>query len=119
MVNGVDEADLPGALPEGSSLVLGLDVDVLSDGQSVETLPAGSGIQLDFPIAGSGEYAVLFWDEAQSQWVDVSAELAVEQSSQALGDEAGDGLYKLTPSANLLLQILSTNQPGIFVLVQR
>jgi hypothetical protein len=119
MVNGVDEAGLPGELPEGSSLVLGLDVDVLSDGQSIETLPAGSGIQLDFPVGASGEYAVLLWDEAQSQWVEVSSELAAEQAAQALVDESGDGLYKLTPSANLLLQILSTNQPGLFVLVQR
>jgi hypothetical protein len=117
-VNQVEEAELPGDLPEGMSFVTGLDVSVLNDGQALETLPAGAGIQLDFPV-GAGEYAVLFWDEAAGEWVEVSSQLDAGEISQALASDEGDGLYQLNPGIANFLQVLTTDQTGIFILVQK
>ena len=119
-INGVEAGDLPGDLPEGTTLVLGLDVDVLNDGQSIETLPAGTGIQMDFPISAGAEYAVLFWNETQSEWVEVTSQLNPNDLAGALSNESGDGLYLLNEDvADSFLEVLTTNQPGIFVLVTK
>ena len=117
-VNQVGESDLPGHLPEGFSFRLGLDLRILSGGQALESLPAGAGVQLDFPVP-AGEYAVLFWDEAAGEWVEVSTPLEADDMAEALGSDAGDGLYRLSPGLAGFLQVLTTDKTGIFVLVQR
>ena len=118
IVNEVAEGDLPGDLPAGSSYVTGLDLAVLNNGQELQTLPAGAGVQLDFPIP-AGEYAVLYWDEATGAWVEVSWPLDPADVADALGIDEGDGLYRLNPSLVSFLQILTTNKTGIFILVQK
>ena len=120
VINAVEASTLPGDLPAGYSFVMGLDLDVLSDGQSLETLPPGTGVELDFPVVATGEYAVLFWDEDQGKWVEVSAALDVDQLAGALSGESGDGLYQLSDDVDdLFFEVLTTNQTGIFVLVQK
>lgn len=120
VINSLGTSDLPGNLPAGYSFVLGLDVEVLSDGQPVETLPAGAGVELDFPVSATGEYAVLFWNEDRGEWVEISSLLDTGELSGALNSENGDGLYQLGENAaDPFLKVLTTNQPGIFVLVQK
>ena len=114
----VREDDLPAELPEGFSFMLGLDLSILSGGQALETLPAGAGVQLDFPVP-AGEYAVLFWDEAAGEWVEVSAPLEAGNVAEALGSDEGDGLYHLRPGRAGFLQVLTTDKTGIFILVQK
>ena len=97
---------------------MGLDLAILDNGQELQTLPAGTGVQLDFPVA-AGEYAVLFWDEAAGAWVEVSSPLDAGDVAEALGSDEGDGLYQLNPSIANFLQILTTDKTGIFVLVQK
>lgn len=120
VINAVEASTLPGDLPAGYSFVMGLDLDVLSDGQSLETLPPGTGVELDFPVGATGEYAVLFWDEAQGQWIEVSSPLDAGELAGALSSENGDGLYQLSEDvADLFFEVLTTNKTGIFVLVQK
>lgn len=120
VINAVEGSTLPGDLPAGYSFVMGLDLDILSDGQSLETLPAGTGVELDFPVGATGEYAVLFWDEDQGKWVEVSSALDAAQLTGALNSEDGDGLYQLSEDVpDLFLEVLTTNKTGIFVLVQK
>lgn len=117
-VEGVSADNLPGELPAGASLVAGLDVTVLSNGQAIETLPAGAGIQMDFPTGAGAEYAVLYWDESSGEWIQVSQELNSGEASQALN--GSEGLFQLVDDvADLFLQILTTDKTGIFVLVQK
>lgn len=112
------EDDLPASLPEDFTFVMGLDLSILSDGQVLEGLPAGTGVQLDFPVA-AGEYAVLFWDEAAGEWVEVSSTLPAGDLSEALDSDDGDGLYRLSPGIANFLQILTTDKTGTFILVQK
>jgi hypothetical protein len=118
LVNEVAAGDLPGELPAGSSFVTGLDLAILNNGQELQTLPAGAGVQLDFPVP-AGEYAVLYWDEAAGAWVEVSSPLDPDDVAGSLGSDEGDGLYRLDSSMVNFLQILTTNKTGIFILVQK
>jgi hypothetical protein len=89
---------LPGALPNGFSFVMGLDVDILIKNQIIEKLPDGTSIQMDFPILGSSsdQFAVLHWNG--SQWIEVSPQTGANQS---------------------LYQILTADETGVFVLVKK
>ena len=95
LVESVDAASLPAALPAGSSLVMGVNVNILTNGALVADLPDGASIQMDFPISSSSahEYAVLHWNG--SEWTEVS-------------HEPGSDIISLT-----------AQEPGIFVLVMK
>ena len=119
-IEGVGSDELPGDLPAGFSYVAGLDVSVLADGEPLEALPDGAGIQMDFPIGADGEYAVLYWDADNGQWIEVAQELNSDEVSDALNGSDGEGLYQLVDNvADLFLQILTTDKTGIFVMVQK
>jgi hypothetical protein len=93
---GIDE--LPGALPDGTSFVTGLDLRLLRQNQTIDELPEGAAVQLDFPLLGdaTGQFTVLHWNG--SEWV--------ELSQQAGGDP---NFY----------QVSVTDKAGIFVLVKK
>jgi hypothetical protein len=120
-LNSIGASDLPAELPDGFSFVIGLDVDVLSDGQALEALPDGTGIEMDFPLyeQSADQFAVLFWSEADGKWIEVSEAIDAKALSQTLS--AGDGLYQvLTDSlTDLFYQILTTQKTGVFVLVKK
>ena len=95
LVESVDAANLPAALPAGSSLVMGVNVNILTNGARVVDLPDGASIHMDFPISGSSahEYAVLHWNG--SEWTEVS-------------HEPGSDIISLT-----------AQEPGTFILVMK
>jgi hypothetical protein len=124
-VNPIVAGDLPAVLPNGFSFVMGLHVDLLQEGALLEELPAGSGIELDFPLYNQSldQFAVLFWEDpdgdGQGQWVEVSEQIGPAEISQAFNASDGDGLYRLGAESDLFYQILTTQKTGVFVLVQR
>ncbi len=120
-INSLSNNDLPADLPEGFSFVTGLDVAVLNDGQLLESLPEGAGIELDFPLNGESadEFAVLFWDVESKEWVEVSEAIDADEISTTLDE--GDGFYQIHSNslADLYYQVLSAEKAGVFVLVKK
>jgi hypothetical protein len=90
--------DLPSPLPDGATLVMGLEVSLLKESESIEELPDGASIQIDFPLLGNvtDQLTVLHW--SGSEWVEVS--------QQSGGDP---NFY----------QVSTIDQTGIFVLVKK
>jgi hypothetical protein len=101
ILENIDADMLPGKLPEGYSLVMGLDLSILRENQAVETLPEGTGVQMDFPVLDNSkdQLTVLYWNG--SAWIEIS---------QQAGDEN---------TANNFYQIVTTDKTGIFVLAKK
>ena len=129
-MQGVDAKSLPGKLPEGYSFVMGLDVDVLLNGQAIKELPVGSGIQFDFPVndAPKDQFVVLYWSDddgdGKGVWLEVSQEVAEDKLSEALLKNAEDELYRITRDSlnqadDIYYPIVTTEKTGIFVLVTK
>jgi hypothetical protein len=121
-IHSVSANDLPAQLPAGSTLVMGLNLDILTNGQILQDLPNNAGIEMDYPIVnGSHEqFAVLYWDETAGKWVEVSQQLGADKISQALGTSAPDELYQLIQtSVSTFYPALTTDKTGIFVLVKK
>ena len=128
-VHKIDTSDLPAKLPAGFSFVMGLNIDVLSDGQIIEELPAESGIEMDFPLYNQSQdkFAVLYWSaedgDGKGEWIEVSKQIGMDKISQAVS--TGDDLYQLVNKSssqgftNLFYQTLTTNKTGVFVLVKK
>ena len=86
----------------------------------MQTLPDGTGIQMDFPAGATDEYAVLYWDEGNGAWVEISESLTADQITQVLTSAEGDELYQLIPASEISVrQALTTDSIGIFVLVKK
>jgi hypothetical protein len=119
-ISGIGLNDLPAALPAGFSFVAGLDLSILMNGQAVDNLPDGTGIEMDFPAGAADQFAVLYWDESKGEWVEVSQELAQDKVSETLSGSDGPGLYHLTGNAlDSIYPVLTTDKTGIFVLVKK
>jgi hypothetical protein len=122
-LNSVGAGDLPADLPEGFSFVMGLDVDILSEGQFIEELPEASGIEMDFPIyeQSADQFAVLFWSEADGKWIEVSQQINANEISQTLNANAEDELYHVLSESlsDLFHQILTAQKTGVFLLVKK
>ena len=122
-LNSIGASDLPAELPEGFSFVMGLDVDILSEGQFLNELPDGSGIEMDFPIyeQSADEFAVLFWSEADGKWIEVSEQINADEISQTLNTSAEDELYHILSDSlsDLFHQMLTAQKTGVFVLVKK
>jgi hypothetical protein len=118
-IRGVGVNDLPAALPDGFSFVVGLDLSILTNGQAVDSLPDGTGIEMDFPAGAADQFAVLYWDESKGEWMEVSQEMAQDKVSEALSG-SGPGLYHLTGnSLDSIYPVLTTDKTGTFVLVKK
>jgi len=129
-MQGVDAKSLPGKLPQGYSFVMGVDVDVLLNGQAIKELPVGSGIQFDFPVndAPKDQFVVLYWSDddgdGKGVWLEVSQEVAEAKLSEALLKNAADELYRITRDSlnqadDIYYPIVTTEKTGIFALVTK
>jgi len=75
----VSGGSLPHALPDGKKFVGGVDVVLLQDNTSVNTLPAGAKATLSFdvPSGMTGDtLSILFWDPTSLAWVEKSLTVA-------------------------------------------
>ena len=119
-IHSVGADGLPASLPAGYSLLLGIELDILNDGQVLESLPDGAGIEFDFPLRSTGMPAVLYWDETARQWVEISTSLERREIPEALLRTTGDELYRLVRNqGSIIFPVLTTDQTGIFVLVSK
>jgi hypothetical protein len=105
---------------------MGLDVQILTNGQVIQDLPNGTGIEMDFPRNGSSSapYAVLHWNDpdgdGQGEWLEITQLLNRNQLNQTLSTSAPDELYQLTTAlGDGFFPVLTTQKTGIFVLVQK
>jgi hypothetical protein len=117
ILNGVDANSLPGDLPAGFTFVTGLNVAVLDQGELLDPLSTGAGIEMDFPANGTDQFAVLFWNN--SQWVEITQSLSEADVAKALSNDAGDELYKIVSSNGDMYKTLTTENTGTFILVKK
>ena len=123
-LRGIGANELPAPLPAGVSYLLGLNVDILSDGQVVPNLPDGAGIELDYPLISIDQLAILHWNDPDGdgtgEWVEVTQPLTRGQLAEALTTESEDELYKImTLSGGGFYPVLTTDPVGIFILVAK
>jgi hypothetical protein len=119
-VHSVGAGDLPAPLPSGFSFVRGLKIDILTNGQVLQDLPDGAGVEMDFPLYQQlpDHSAVLYWNG--SQWIEISQQISKDQISQMLSVTASDELYRLIQNTTqVFYPTLTTDKTGIFVLVQK
>ena len=128
-IHSVEASDLPDKLPAGFSFVMGLNVDILTEGQIIKELPNGSGIEMDFPIYNQSqdEFTVLYWSDedgnGHGEWIEVSKQISSDEISQMLNANSGNELYQLLDGSQSLMdlfyQTLTTEKTGVFVLVKK
>jgi hypothetical protein len=118
---------LPSPLPSEYSFVQGLNVLVLFEQQVAKDLPAGAGVQLDFPIPANAQdhFAVLLWDDqdgdGKGEWLDVTQLIKDQELSKVLSADPNDELYELVPTKTLetFYRVVTTEKTGTFVLVKK
>ncbi len=117
VINEVGANALPGALPNGYNYVQGLDVQVLANGQALPSLPDASGVELNFPLPESADFAVLYWNNGQ--WVEITQPMNVGDMLNILSKDAAVELYKMSSSNSNVENVLTTDLTGTFVLVKK
>ena len=114
---------LPQQLPTGLAFVKGLNINVLLNGQLVNKLPTGTGIQLDFPVPANtqDQYAALLWDNEKKVWLDVTQLMKDEELMKTLSTDTEDGLYQIIPTETLktFYRILTIEKSGTIILVKK
>ena len=117
---------MPAKLPTGFSYVMGLDVDILTNGQIVKNLPNGTGIEMDYPLntQSPDHLALLYWNDpdgdGKGEWVQVSKQIVKDKIFQTLSIKSTNELYKLiTSAADTFYPNLTTDKTGIFILVKK
>ncbi len=117
---------MPGKLPAGFSYVLGLKVEILSNGQIVKNLPNGTGLEMDYPLnkQSQDQLVLLYWNDpdgdGKGEWVQVSKQLGKDKILQTLSIKSTDEFYKLiTSAADTFYPNLTTDKTGIFILVKK
>lgn len=108
--------NLPGKLPNGMTFTSGVNVQILNEGQVMQDLPEGAGIQLDFPISAD-QYAVLYWDG--SKWIEITQTAGEDQVSGLVNTNSANELYLLESSEEAFYKVLTTEKTGVFVLVKK
>jgi hypothetical protein len=117
IMDEVNENTLPSALPNGYKFIKGINVDILGNGQLLDTLPSNAGVQMDFPLPGGSDFAVLYWNDGE--WVEISQLMNDAELDKMLSTDAGNELYKLSSSNAGVNKVLTTELTGTFVLVQK
>jgi hypothetical protein len=118
---------LPASLPVDSSFVMGLNVTVLFEGQIVEDLPNGTGVQLDFPISANtqDQYAVLLWSDedgdGEGVWLEAIQLIKIDELNKVMSTDAEDELYRIAPTEamKMFYQMMTAGKTGTFVLVKK
>jgi len=124
-IHSVQASGLPGKLPTGFSFVMGLKVEVLTNGQIIKKLPDGTGIELDYPLykQSRDQFAVLYWNDpdgdGKGEWIEISKQLSQDKISQALTTKSTDELYQLIHTSAVFYPTLTTDKTGIFILVKK
>ena len=118
-LKGVDASGLPGRLPSGFTFVTGLDVKILNDGEVLQALPYGTGIQLDFSISAGGDaqFAVLYWNG--SVWIEITQKASEENVSELVDAYTANELYQIDSADGDVYKVLTTEKTGTFVLVKK
>lgn len=123
VITKMEANTLPGQLPNGASFTQGLNVTVLFDGEPLEELPVGAGIQLDFPITANthDRFEVLLWDNENKEWLDVTQTIKDGELAKVLSADAEDELYRIAPTetTKALYRILTAEKTGTFVIVKK
>jgi hypothetical protein len=117
VMDEINENTLPSALPSGYTFVKGLNIDILGNGQLLNVLPTNSGVQMDFPLPGGSDFAVLYWNG--SEWVEISQLMDDADLDAMLSTDAENELYKMSSSNAGVSKALTTELIGTFVLVQK
>lgn len=119
MLKGISASRLPGKLPSGFTFVAGLDVKILSEGEVLQALPDGSGIQLDFSTSGGEDnhFAVLYWNG--SAWVEITQKTSEENVSALVDTNTANEFYQIDSADGDVYKVLTTEKTGIFVLVKK
>jgi hypothetical protein len=63
------DAELPGALPEGKTFVVGASIKLMLAGEEIEDWPAGVQVSFDIPAGMEPPFTVLSWNG--TAWVEV------------------------------------------------
>lgn len=117
VINNVGANALPGSLPSGYTYVQGLDVQVLANGQALQSLPDASGVELNFPLSDGSEYGVLYWNNGQ--WVEITQPIDASNLLSILSTDAAVELYEMSTSSAVSNNVLTTDLTGMFVLVKK
>lgn len=117
VISEITANSLPGALPNHYAFVKGLDIQVLLNGEAMKSLPSASGVEMDFPLADSSEYAVLYWHN--NQWVEITQSMNVSDLLKILSADPAVELYKMSSSDKNSYNALTTEMTGTFVLVKK
>jgi hypothetical protein len=125
-IHSVGAKELPAALPNGFSYVMGLHVDVLSQGQIIKNLPNGTGIEMDYPLntISHDKLALLYWNDpdgdGKGEWIEVTKQLGKDKIFKALTILSADEFYKLlTTTTDTFFPTLTTDKTGIFILAKK
>lgn len=125
-LHSVGETELPSQLPDGYTYLRGLKVDILTNGQKLDELPANSGIEMDFPTNRQprNQFVVLYWNDpdgdGKGNWIELSQQKSFSKISELLGTTSGDELYQLIlNTASGFYPTLTTEKTGIFILVKK
>jgi len=117
VISEITANSLPGVLPNHYTFVKGLDIQVLLNGEAMKSLPSASGVEMDFPLADSSEYAVLYWHN--NQWVEITQSMNVSDLLKILSADPAVELYKMSSSDKNSFNALTTEMTGTFVLVKK
>jgi hypothetical protein len=125
-VKSLGAIELPAKLPAGLTYVMGVNVDVFTNGKIIKNLPQASGIEMDFPLykQSGAEFALLYWNDpdgdGKGEWVDISKQLTKDKIFKTLSLKSTVELYQLIPTGkDLSFQTLTTDRTGTFVLVKK
>jgi hypothetical protein len=126
-LNSLNAGNLPGQLPDGASFVMGLDVLVFNQDRVIQSLPDGTGIQMDFslPDGSQDQFATLYWNDedgdGNGEWIEISQQINGDKLSQIMSADPADELYHISATAAdaNLYKILTTEKTGTFVLVKK
>jgi hypothetical protein len=118
-IKGLTTSNLPGKLPNGFTFVTGLNVQTLSNGQILQALPDGSGIQLDFPTSGGADdrFAVLYWNG--SAWLEITQITSKDKVSTLVDANPANEFYQIESPGDAFYKVLTTEKTGTFVLVKK